>query len=237
MAQNEEDRGSYVVYGQAKGLIFTGRVSHVVSASGRIHREEEYETFDNPYRLISKEGTRNRQFPKLRLTENRISEGPMGKSGVVMVYDDEWAYMQVKASRFPRGLVEQGTSLQSASFVVDANATHGIWIFRGQFSGTISYIAPTKTYRYYSGVPASETRSAGPPPRSAQVQIIDVNLGQEGAMAAAVGFDVSSIRPQLSWVRVNTRDGESGGFWTMEEGWAMMIRPGYVFRYGNGGAM
>ena len=32
------------------------------------------------------------------------------------------------------------------------------------------------------------------------------------------------------------RDGESGGFWTMEETWAQMIRPGYVFKYTNAGA-
>lgn len=220
-----------MVFGQAKGLIFTGRVSHTISASGRIHREEEYDTFDNPYRLVSKEGTRNRQFPKLRLVENRITEMPPGKSRIVMAYDDEWAYMQVKASRFPRGLVEQSTSLQSASFIINANATHGFWIARGQFTGNISYVAPTKTYRYYSGVPVAETRTAGPPPRNMEVAILDVNLGQDGAVMAAVGFDVGSIRPQLSWIRTSTRDGESGGFWTMEETWTMMIRPGYVLNY------
>ena len=227
----EVDRGTYVVYGQHKGLIPTGEVSHTISANGREHREEVYETFDNPYRLINREGTRNRRFPKLRLTENRINEERLGKSRVTMVYDDEWAYRQIIASRFPRGLVEQGTSLQSASFVIDAHATHGIWMVRGQFSGNITYVAPTKTYRYYSGLPSSETRSAGAPPRSVGVTILNVDLGQEGAAMVAVGFDVSSIRPQLTWIRTSTRDGESGGFWTMEETWAQMIRPGYVFKY------
>jgi len=232
---SEDDRGAYVVYGQYRGLIPTGEVSHTISATGREHREEVYETFDNPYRLINREGTRNRRFPKLRLAENRINEARLGKSRVTMVYDDEWAYRQIVASRFPRGLVEQGTSLQSASFVIDADASRGFWRVKGQFTGNISYVAPTKTYRYYSGVPASETRTAGPPPRSVGVSILDVNLGTEGAAMVAVGFDVNSIRPQLTWIRTSTRDGESGGFWTMEETWAQMIRPGYVFKYGNGG--
>lgn len=229
----EDDRGTYVVYGQHRGLIPTGEVSHTISANGREHREEVYETFDNPYRLINREGTRNRRFPKLRLTENRINEGKIGKSKVVMVYDDEWAYRQSRFSRFPRGLVEQGTSLQSASFVINADASHGFWRWKGQSSGTITYVAPTKTYRYYSGLPASETRGAGAPPRSVGVTILNVDLGQDGAIAAALGFRVDMIRPELTWMRTGTRDGESGGFWTMEETWAQMIRPGYVFKYTN----
>lgn len=232
----EDDRGTYVVYGQHKGLIPTGVVSHTISANGREHREEEYETFDNPYRLINREGTRNRRFPRLRLSENRVNEGKLGKSKVVMVYDDEWAYRQIQFSRFPRGLVEQATSLQSASFVIDANARKGFWTVRGQFSGNITYVAPTKTYRYYSGLPASETRSAGAPPRSVGVTIINVDLGQEGAAMVAVGFRVDMIRPELTWMKTGARDGESGGFWTMEETWAQMIRPGYVFKYGQGEA-
>ncbi|HPA19635.1 MAG TPA: hypothetical protein PLU30_17945 [Verrucomicrobiae bacterium] len=226
---NESDRGAYVVYGQHRGLVFTGEVSHVRSATGREHREEVYESFDaNPYRLIHREGTRHRRFPKLRLSENRVNESRLGKSRITMVYDDLWAYQTMRFSRYPRGLVETGSSLQSGSFTVKMNASSGIWISQAEFSVTVHYYAPTKKYRYYSGLPHSETRSAGAPPRLFNVEILKVDVGQTGAILARYGFNTSMINPPFRWRRTGSRSGESGGFWTQEEEWAQMMDPWYV---------
>lgn len=225
----ESDRGAYVVYGQHRGLIPTGEASHTQSATGRWHREEVYESFDiNPYRLLHREGTRHRRFPRLRLSENRVDEGRQGKSKVTMVYDDLWAYQTMRFSRYPRGLVETASSLQSSSFTVRINARSGIWISRGEFSVTAHYRAPTKKYRYYSGLPAGETRSAGSPPRTYGVEILKVDVGQTGAILARHGFNTSMITPPFQWMRTGSRSGESGGFWTMEEEWAQMMAPWYV---------
>ncbi|HPA19534.1 MAG TPA: hypothetical protein PLU30_17435 [Verrucomicrobiae bacterium] len=233
-----EERESYVVHGQHRGLIATGDASHVESANGKIHREEVYETFDiNPYRLLNREGTRNRRFPKLRLTENRVEEGKIGKARITMAYDDEWTYRQGRYSRFPRGLVETGTSLQSNSFPVlmRAAARSGMVNAVGEISATVHYRAATRTYRYYSGLPAGETRSAGAPPRLGGVEILKVDLGRDGAGLARWGFNVGSINPRFRWTMTSARNVESGGFWVMEEGWAMMMDPWYVCYFGGAG--
>ena len=234
-----DDRGSHVVWGQHRGLVFTGEVSHTRNAQGREHREETYVTFDkNPYRLLDREGTRNRQFPRLRLSENRMDTGALGKTKVVKVYDDTWAYQQMNFSRFPRGLVETGFSLQSGSFTILMNgARSGIWVAGGEFTATIHFRAPTKTYRYYSGLPASETRSAGAPPSVGQCEILKVDLGQEGAVLARVGFNLGSVCPPFQWYKVGGRCVESGGYWVIEEQWSMLMRLGYVciFSGSNGG--
>lgn len=235
--ETESDRGSYVVYGESRLLIPTGDVSHTISATGREHREEEYETFNaNPYRLLSREGTRHRKFPKLRLSENRVLEGKLGKAKITMVYDDHWAYQQMRFSRFPRGLVETGFSLQSASFTIRMNAWSGIWLAQGDLTATVHFSAPTKTYRHYSGLPASETRSAGAPPSPGRCQILKIDLGQEGAALSRVGFNVGMIAPPFLWYKTGGRAGESGGYWSIEETWTMMMQLGYVCIFaGTGG--